>query len=80
MIENNCIERRQHENLSTKSQLKLNVDRYVASLKFSHLVESEEIFRKTDYIFNVIGITLNTAAFLNTIELLGSEDQASKWR
>lgn len=31
------------------------------------------IYRKADYIFNLIGITLNTAAFLNTIELLGDD-------
>lgn len=27
-----------------------------------------------------MGITLNTAAFLNTIELLGDEKQAQYWR
>lgn len=38
------------------------------------------IYRRTDYIFALMGITLNTAAFLNTIELLGDEQQAAKWK
>jgi hypothetical protein len=42
--------------------------------------DSEMIYRRADYIFNVIGVTLNTAAFLNTIELLGSDEQVNKWR
>ena len=61
--------------------LKTNVQRYIHAFKLSQLMkEPDMIYRKADYIFNLIGITLNTAAFLNTIELLGDDQQAKKWR
>ena len=61
--------------------LKLNVDRYVHAFKLSKQAgDPDNIFRKSDYFFTVMGITLNTSAFLNTIEMLGNEQQAEKWR
>jgi alkylation response protein AidB-like acyl-CoA dehydrogenase len=42
--------------------------------------ESELMYRMTEYIFNVIGVNLNTSAFLTTIELLGNDEQVKKWR
>jgi acyl-CoA oxidase len=38
------------------------------------------MYRNTEYIFNVIGVNLNTAAFLHNIELLGNDEQVKKWR
>lgn len=61
--------------------LKINLDRYVHAFKLSQEMNQPDfLYRKSDYVFNLIGITLNTAAFLNTIELLGSQEQAQKWR
>lgn len=78
---NNLWEKRSDENLPEKDMLKLNVDRYVHAFKLSkEMNEPDLIYRKTDYIVGVMGITLNTAAFLNTIELLGDEEQGKKWR
>jgi acyl-CoA oxidase len=67
--------------LSEKDLIKTNIGRYGHAFKLSKLLnEPDMIYRKADYIFNLIGATLNTAAFLNTIELLGNDEQASKWR
>jgi alkylation response protein AidB-like acyl-CoA dehydrogenase len=60
---------------------KTNVQRYVHSFKLSKTMEESELmYRMTEYIFNVIGVNLNTAAFLTTIELLGNDEQVNKWR
>jgi hypothetical protein len=62
------FERRKLENLSDKDMQKANVERYVHAFKLSKLLgESELMYRYAEYIFNVIGVNLNTAAFLTTI-------------
>lgn len=81
MAKHNLFEQRHHENLSEKEVLRTNIERYIHAFKLSkEMNEPDNIFRKADYLFNLVGVTLNTAAFLNTIELLGNDQQAEKWR
>ena len=40
----------------------------------------EELYRRVDFPLYIIGTTLNTEAFLTTIELLGAQEQVKKWR
>lgn len=54
--------------MSEKEQLKLNIDRYVHAYRLGkEMNELDVVYRKADYFFSVIGVTLNTVAFLNTI-------------
>jgi hypothetical protein len=48
--------------------MKTNLNRYIGAFKLSKLMnEPEMVFRKCDYIFTLIGMSLNTRAFLSTI-------------
>jgi hypothetical protein len=60
--------------------IKTNIGRYIHAFKLSQILNESVMFKKADYIITLIGVSLNTEAFLNTIELLGNDEQVNKWR
>ena len=61
--------------------MRMNNQRYADVFRFAkEMGDIDMLFRKADYLTVLMGITLNTSAFLNTIELLGTAEQAKKWR
>lgn len=81
MTENDMFERKKQENMFEIDQMVLNNKRYADVFRLAKKLGNVDVlFRKADYVTPIGGLTLNTSAFLNTIELLGTPEQAKKWR
>lgn len=79
--EKGLMEKREHENLYESDQIRMNYERYAEVFRLGNKMNNTDNFlRRADYLVTVMGITLNTSAFLNTIELLGDPEQAKMWR
>lgn len=78
---NNLHEKREFENYGEKERLRLNAMRYGQGWRFAQqLSQPNLMFRNLEYYIDLLGVPLNTAAFLNTIEMLGDEEQVAFWR
>lgn len=65
---NDLHESREFENYGEKERLRLNAARYGQGWRFAQqLSQPNLMYRNLEYYVDILGVPLNTAAFLNTI-------------